>query len=157
MVTGGGQPGPFGINTAISRLQRTPRELIMKIGLLPDPCRTHWIRDSTALERTGSGVSWRSSWPGALGPWCGWCRGDLSPVSGDGPPGWAGRAGTSAGGGDWDVSGRAVEGWGRRREGYAGRWEVKLDNIAALAAEREQLARTPEGGSRGGGFGVAPG
>ncbi len=44
MVTGGGQPGPFGINTAISRLQRTPRELIMKIGLLPDPCRTHWIR-----------------------------------------------------------------------------------------------------------------
>ena len=48
-------------------------------------------------------------------------------------------------------------GRGRRREGYAGRQEVKLDNIAALAAEREQLARTPEGGSRGGGFGVAPG
>jgi hypothetical protein len=48
-------------------------------------------------------------------------------------------------------------GAGRRREGYAGRWEVKLDNIAALAAEREQLARTPEGGSRGGGFGIAPG
>ena len=41
-------------------------------------------------------------------------------------------------------------GVGRWREGYAGRWEVKLDNIAALAAEREQLARTPEGGSRGG-------
>ena len=59
MVTGGGQPGPFGINTAISRLQRTPRELIMKIGLLPDPCRTHWIRAFTALERAGSGVSWR--------------------------------------------------------------------------------------------------
>jgi hypothetical protein len=56
MVTGGGQPGPFGINTAISRLQRTPRELIMKIGLLPDPCRTHWIRAFTALERAGSGV-----------------------------------------------------------------------------------------------------
>ena len=51
MVTGGGQPGPFGIYTAISRLQRTPRELIMKIGLLPDPCRTHWIRAFTALER----------------------------------------------------------------------------------------------------------
>jgi hypothetical protein len=90
MVTGGGQPGPFGIYTAISRLRRTPRELIMKIGLLPDPCRTHWIRAFTALERAGCGVSWRFSWPGALGPWCGWCRGDLSPVSGDGPPGWAG-------------------------------------------------------------------
>ena len=48
MVTGGGQPGPFGINTAISRLQRTPRELIMKIGLLPDPA-----------GRTGSGHSRR--------------------------------------------------------------------------------------------------
>jgi hypothetical protein len=72
----------------------------------------------------------------------------------------------------WDVSGPdgrgrqlprdgtstvGSRGWGRRREGYAGRWEVELDNIAALAAEREQLARTPEGGSRGGGFGVAPG
>jgi hypothetical protein len=61
----------------------------------------------------------------------------------------------------WPESGFRGEtpgrGWGRRREGYTGRWEVKLDNIAALAAEREQLARMPEGGSRGGGFGVAPG
>ena len=61
MVTGGGQPGPFGINTAISRLQRTPRELIMKPGLLPDPlpdaldpgfqcARTHWIRGFMAFQ-----------------------------------------------------------------------------------------------------------
>jgi hypothetical protein len=28
-------------------------------------CRTHWIPGFMALERTGSGVSWRSSWPGA--------------------------------------------------------------------------------------------
>jgi len=32
--------------------------------------RTHWNRGFTASERTGSGVSWRSSWPGAPGP-CG--------------------------------------------------------------------------------------
>jgi hypothetical protein len=25
----------------------------MKPGLLPHPCRTHWIRGFTALERTG--------------------------------------------------------------------------------------------------------
>src|SRR6185437_14407716 len=29
--------------------------------------RTPWNRDSMALERTGSGVSWRSSWPGTPG------------------------------------------------------------------------------------------
>jgi hypothetical protein len=100
------------------------------------------------------------------------------PESGFGnePPGWAmgrqlaGRRDVSWRGGlgrqRWAAAGRGRldgmstvggRGWGRRREGYAGRWEVKLDNIAALAAEREQLARTPEGGSRGGGFGVAPG
>jgi hypothetical protein len=50
MVTGGGQPGPFGINTAISRLQRTPRELIMKPGLVPDPA-----------GHTGSRHSWRQN------------------------------------------------------------------------------------------------
>jgi len=27
----------------------------MTIGPLPDACRTPWIRDFTALERTGSG------------------------------------------------------------------------------------------------------
>jgi hypothetical protein len=32
-----------------------------------DGRRTHWIRGFTAPERTGSGVSWRSSWPGAPG------------------------------------------------------------------------------------------
>ena len=36
-------------------------------GRLPDACRTHWNRDFTASERTGSGVSWRSGWPGAPG------------------------------------------------------------------------------------------
>jgi len=40
----------------------------MTIGPLPDACRTPWIRDFTALERTGSGVSWRSGWSGAPGP-----------------------------------------------------------------------------------------
>ena len=50
MVTGGGQPGPFGINTVISRIGGRPRELIMKPDLLPHPCRTHWIRAFTALE-----------------------------------------------------------------------------------------------------------
>src|SRR5262249_15664712 len=35
---------------------------------VPDACRTQWIRDSTASERTGSGVSSRSSWPGAYEP-----------------------------------------------------------------------------------------
>ena len=63
MVTGGGQPGPFGINTAISRLQRTPRELIMKIGLLPDPA-----------GRTGSGHSrrWNALDPGFHGVRTNW-------------------------------------------------------------------------------------
>ena len=45
MVTGGGQPGPFGIIYRPSAdSSALPCELIMKIGLLPDPCRTHWIR-----------------------------------------------------------------------------------------------------------------
>jgi hypothetical protein len=42
----------------------------------------------TALERLGlNGVSWRSSGPGAPGPCCWCCQCDLSPVSGDAPPG----------------------------------------------------------------------
>jgi hypothetical protein len=41
--------------------------LIMTIGLLPAACRTQWNQEFTALERTGSGVSWRSSWSGASG------------------------------------------------------------------------------------------
>jgi len=59
---------------------RRSRELIMKIGPLPDACRTSWIRGFTASERTGSGVSWRSGWPGAPGPRCWWFRCVLSPV-----------------------------------------------------------------------------
>jgi len=42
--------------------------LIMAIGPLPDALkpaihgvRAHWIRGFTASERTGSGVSWRST------------------------------------------------------------------------------------------------
>ena len=50
MVTGGGQPGPFGINTAISRLRRTPFDLIMKLGPLPGPA-----------GRAGSGGSRRQN------------------------------------------------------------------------------------------------
>jgi len=44
-------------------------------------CRTQWNRGFTALERAGSGGSWRSNWRGAPRPW-GWrCRCDLSPFS----------------------------------------------------------------------------
>src|SRR5437764_3198024 len=46
----GGQPGPFRINTAISRLRRMPLELIVKIGLPPDPA-----------GRAGSGHSLRQN------------------------------------------------------------------------------------------------
>jgi len=57
----------------------------MTIGPLPDACRTpagrtQWNRASTASGRTGSGVSWRSNWFSAPGPWCWWCRCVLSPV-----------------------------------------------------------------------------
>jgi len=55
-----------------------PLELIMNIGPLLGTCRTHWIRDSTASERSGFGVSWRSSRPGAPGPCCWWCQSDAS-------------------------------------------------------------------------------
>jgi monoamine oxidase len=36
-------------------------------NLYRTPKRTHWIRGFMALERNGSGVSWRSGWPGASG------------------------------------------------------------------------------------------
>jgi len=68
MVTGGGQPGPFGINTAISRLQRAAawvdHEARPAAAPLPDPCRTHWIRAFTALERLVPGfmASGRHYW-----------------------------------------------------------------------------------------------
>jgi hypothetical protein len=39
--------------------------LIMTIGPLPDACRRTKTGDSL---RIGSGVSWRSSWPGAYEP-----------------------------------------------------------------------------------------
>jgi len=55
--------------------------LLMTIGLLPDATRTRWNRESSALERTGSGVSWRPNRPGTHEPWCWWCRCDPSPVS----------------------------------------------------------------------------
>ena len=66
MVTGGGQPGPFGINTAISRLQRAAvrvdHEARPAAGALPDAldpgvhgARTHWIRGFTAFL-----LAWRT-------------------------------------------------------------------------------------------------
>jgi hypothetical protein len=134
-----------------------------------NPAPTHWIRVSLLQD-----ARWNALDPGFHCVRTHWIRGFMAfwlarriqilvlmvpawPESGFGneSSGWAGWAGTSAGGGR-DVSGGRQR-VSQRREGYAGRWEVKLDNIAALAAEREQLARTPEGGSRGGGFGVAPG
>jgi len=48
--------------------------LIMKIGPPPGASRTHWNPALTALERAGSGVSWRSSWPDTPGPCCWRCR-----------------------------------------------------------------------------------
>jgi len=48
--------------------------LIRTLGPLLDACRTQWNRGFTALERAGSGGSWRSIWRGAPRPW-GWrCR-----------------------------------------------------------------------------------
>jgi hypothetical protein len=38
---------------------------IMKIGPLPDA-----MKPDFQCVRTGTGVSWRSSWSGASGPWC---------------------------------------------------------------------------------------
>jgi len=35
---------------------------------LSDATRSPWNRESSALERTGSGVSWRPNWPGAHEP-----------------------------------------------------------------------------------------
>src|SRR6266700_49265 len=66
-----------------------------------------------------------------------------------GRPAGAGRVRRLVGSGEVGVRGLVGVGGGGRRE-------VKLDNIAALAAEHEQLARTPEGGSRGRGSGGCP-
>ena len=52
-------PAYNGMNAAFVQLQPNAAEhkLIMKIGALPDACRTQWNRGFTASERTGSGVS----------------------------------------------------------------------------------------------------
>src|ERR1700760_4941931 len=41
-----------------------------RVGLIMrSACRrTQWNRESSAIERTGSGVSWRSDWSGAYEP-----------------------------------------------------------------------------------------
>jgi len=43
----------------------TPAVCQTPAGRLPAARRTPWNRHSSAFERTGSGVSWRSGWPGA--------------------------------------------------------------------------------------------
>jgi len=51
---------------------------MVEVGPLPDasgtPCPDALDPGFHAAERTGSGVSWRFSWPGPSGSWGWWCR-----------------------------------------------------------------------------------
>jgi len=72
-VPAASRSGPGAVPGVTSAAGRWPDACRTLAGCLPDACRTHWIRDSTALERSGSGVSSCSNWPGAYEPWCWWC------------------------------------------------------------------------------------
>jgi hypothetical protein len=100
-VTGGGQPGPFGKMTAISRLMCRGQNA-MKPGI--HCARTHWIRGFMAFRlarRTRTVVLMVSAWPES---------------------GFRGRA-ARLGGVSWDVNG-GRGGWdisgGRQRGGVGG-------------------------------------